>query len=269
MNEIDFLASEITSRYGTVKRARSCFLYTAKGKRLTDLFQEGGRAILGWGGSSAFTVLKDVLGRGITGSFDTDFTPRAVSSLGESSPKSQLSRAVSELLASERAVYIFSSKAAALKAALELFPSSTSVYRPWASESPDWRKVDAVILEPPLPWASSLWLLALKEDFPGVSSERISAPLCAAITRSVYNLIKALQEREEKHWFIYDTVLTKYFTRRGPYLYPTVAEERYADFVIHCLDQGIVISPIYSVPSIVPFGADKGVFRALEKHPFQ
>ncbi len=269
MSEIDFLASEITKRYGTVKRARSCFLYTAKGKRLTDLFQEGGRAILGWGGSSAFTVLKDVLSRGITGSFDTDFTPRAESALGTIHPKSQLSRAASELLGSDRTVYIFNSKAEALKAALELFPKNTSIYRPWMAQSPDWREIDAVIFEPTLPWASSIWLLALKEELAGVSTLRLPAPVCAALTRSIYNLIKALQERQEKDWFIYDPVLTRYFTRQGPYLYPKIPEDRYEDFVLHCLDQGIVISPLYKVPSIVPFGADRGVFRALEKNPFQ
>ena len=90
----------------------------------------------------------------------------------------------------------------------------------------------------------------------------------AAYTRSIYDLIKALQEREEKHWFIYDKVLTKYFTRKGPYLYPKVPEEKYNDFVIHCLNQKIIISPDYTNPSIVPFKADKGVFSSLQKNPF-
>ena len=69
------LAQEISKKYGTVKRCRGPFLYTQKGERLTDLFQEKGRSILGWGkeGSSAFTILKNVLDRGITGSFETDF----------------------------------------------------------------------------------------------------------------------------------------------------------------------------------------------------
>ena len=61
--ELEVFASEISKRFGNVKRARGCFLYTEKGVRLTDLFQEGGRAILGWGGNSAFTVLKNVLSR--------------------------------------------------------------------------------------------------------------------------------------------------------------------------------------------------------------
>lgn len=39
--------------------------------------------------------------------------------------------------------------------------------------------------------------------------------------------------------------------------------------MLHCLNLGIVISPDYSVPSIVPFGADTGVFTALKNNPFE
>src|SRR5574344_2455963 len=152
MTELTLLASEITLRYGTIKRARGCFLYTAKGVRLTDLFQEGGRAILGWGGGSAFTMFKNVLSRGVTGSFDTDFTPFA-----DSTKKSQLDRSVSEMLAGERTVKVFTSKQAALQNAVSFAGESTSFWRPWNPENVDWRSVKAVIIEPPLPWTESLW----------------------------------------------------------------------------------------------------------------
>ena len=101
--ELEVFASEISKRFGNVKRARGCFLYTEKGVRLTDLFQEGGRAILGWGGNSAFTVLKNVLSRGLTGSFPTVFDL-------------QLKKAVSELLDSRRSVSVFFDREKAVSA---------------------------------------------------------------------------------------------------------------------------------------------------------
>ena len=101
------------------------------------------------------------------------------------------------------------------------------------------------------------------------SNQNIPAPLHAAIARSIYDLIAALSERQEKHWFIYDKILTKYWERKGPYLFPKVAKEKYSDFMLHCLNLGIVISPDYAVPSIVPFGADTGVFTALKNNPFE
>jgi len=269
MNEVDFLADEIFLRYGTVKRARGCFLYTAKGVRLTDLYQEGGRAILGWGGGSAFTMLKNVLSRGITGSYNSGFFK-------------QLEKAVSELLASERKVYVYADKQKALGAALRLAPESTSFWKPWSEGNVDWRTCTSVIIEPPLAWTAGIYLLAVS-DTPeteavlsaldavpdkSLHSEHLAAPMTAAVTRAVYDMIAALQIRKESDWFIYDTVLTKYWTRKGPYLYPKVARNSYGKFILHCLDYGIVISPVYEIPSIVPFGADKGVLGGLAKNPF-
>ena len=62
--------SEIQKRYGIITRARGPFLYTQKNVRLTDLNQEGGRAILGWD-AAAYTVFKNILSKGLVGSFDT------------------------------------------------------------------------------------------------------------------------------------------------------------------------------------------------------
>ena len=43
----------------------------------------------------------------------------------------------------------------------------------------------------------------------------------------------------------------------------------YQKFVLHCLDLSLVISPDYNMPSIIPFGADKGVFTKLKNTPFE
>ena len=63
------LAAEIQKRYGNVRRARGCYLYTEKGVRLTDCYLDGGRALLGWDGGKARTVFKDTLERGATGAY--------------------------------------------------------------------------------------------------------------------------------------------------------------------------------------------------------
>ena len=116
------LFTELYKRYGAVTRARGPFFYTKKGVRVTDLYQEAGRAILGWEGGSAFTMFKNVLSRGQTGSF-----------ICEDCPEPRLQKAVSELLASDRTIFCFSSHKDAFDAGLSLFPDETSVYRPWNS----------------------------------------------------------------------------------------------------------------------------------------
>ena len=73
----------------------------------------------------------------------------------------------------------------------------------------------------------------------------------------------------EKDWFLYDKVLSKYWERKGPYLFPKILKENYRAFALHCLDCGLVINPDFASPSIVPFGADKGVFTKLKNNPFE
>ncbi len=263
------LFNELYKRYGAVTRARGCFLYTKKGLRLTDLYQEGGRAILGWEGASAFTMMKNVISRGQTGSF-----------ICEDTPGLRLQKAVSELFASDRLVFCFSTQSAALEAGLTLFPDETSLYRPWnlQNQKINISNTAGLIFMPPLPWAQSIFILAADAKKLEANPDKLLLirgalklpfALETAFTRSIYNLIKALQERQEKDWFIYDTILTKYWERQGPYLYPKIKEDKYQQFALHCLDCGIVISPDYNNPSIVPFGADKGVFTKLKNSPFE
>ena len=260
MSQMTVLSEEIDKRYGTIKRARGCFLYTKKGIRLTDLYQEGGKAILGWGGTS-FTVFKNVLNRGLTGSYTTDYV-------------AQVKKAVSVLLASNRSIGMYVNKQVALKVALAASAENTSVWRPWNPEEIDWSSVASVVMEPPFPWCSGLWIVALTpapESDAALAmhiSDTFPAPVLAGVARSMYNMVAALQERKETDWFIYDTVVTKYWQRKGPYLYPTVSRENYGDFVRHCLDCHLVISPDYDTPSIVPFGADVSVFKLLKNNPF-
>ena len=263
------LFTELYKLYGAVKRARGCFLYTAKGTRITDLYQEAGRAILGWEGGSAFTLFKNVLSRGQTGSF-----------ICENSPETRLQKAVSDLFASKRTIFCFNSMQDAFNAGLTLFPQGTNVYRPWnaQNEKINIAEVDGLILVPPLPWAQTIFIYAastekLKENPDSLllvrGAVKLPFALETAVTRSIYNLIKALQERQEKDWFIYDPVLTKYWERQGPYLFPKIPQDKYKDFALHCLNCGILISPDYNQPSIVPYGADRGVFTKLKNSPFE
>lgn len=262
MNEILSLSKDIFERYGAIKRARGCFLYTEKSIRLTDMYREGGRAILGWGGASAFTMLKNALNRGSTGSF---FTREVY----------QLDKAASALLDNKesgkpsRKVFVCHC-ASEVKAA-----NGAKKYLPFSTESIDYNKEDIVIIEPPLPLSafSSVTLIAVKAEKSGCiedefSSVFLTSTMAAAVARSLFDLIKAQGEWQEKDFFVYDSVLTKYWTRKGCYLFPKIKREDYDAFIRHCLECEIVISPIYDVPSIVPFGADKGVFSKLKNKPF-
>lgn len=244
----------IYEKYGTVTRARNCFLYTKKGERLTDLYLENGKAILGWDGKNAFTFFKNMLNKGLTGGFVCE-------------DKSRLDNAVSKLFGRKCKVFLYPTKKDAVAAAVNVGAKNIVSYRPWNSEQQNLSDADAIILIPPLPWGEEIVILAI---FDGVPANALAIPfaLQAALTRAIYNLIGQLPLRQEKDWFIYDTILSKYWTRKGPYLFPKISEDKYDSFVKHCLDCGLVINPSYNEPSLVPFGADKGVFTKLKVTPF-
>lgn len=239
--------SEINKRFGNITRARGPFLYTQKNVRLTDLYQEGGRAILGWD-SSAKTVFKNLLSKNLCGSFET-------------AHRAQLQKAVSELLQSKRKIFFFSKKSDVMKRAISLNPESVSFYRPFGGY--DYASVQNVVVEPPLPWTNNFFVLASSRLDLEIPSEFFPPALLAASARALYDLIAAQKQRQEKDFFIYDKILTKFFTRRACWLCPKVPEEKYDDFVLACLDAGVVISPDYNVDSIVPFGAEVGVLKKM------
>lgn len=256
--------SEISNRFGNVKRARGNFFYTEKGVRVTDMYLEKGRAILGWGndngtnGTSGFLKLKNLINRGLTGSFNTDF-------------QKQLDRAVTDLLGENCKAYIFSTEEKLEQVALSISKKPVT-YIPWMGLVCGGAQVsdfECVKIIPPLPWTDSIYVLAVRDDITTLFfGERHNGALCGAIARSIYDLIGEIPRRQEKDWFRFDLYLKEYFVRKGPYLYPKISESKYDDFVKHCLDCNLAISPDYYVPSIVPFGADKGIFTLLKNNPW-
>ncbi len=255
--------SRIAEKYGFVRRTRLCYLYTQSGKRLTDMYQEAGRAILGWKSGTACTIFKNIMNRGATGSFHSEEEHR-------------LEKAVQKLFASDADKSVFQlirwyvgGKAAMLFSAA--LGGSVPLWRPWLESA---ERADALIFFPPFPFARDCVIFAAKtedtaaeyaQNFAGTPSSLLPPCTLSGITRGIYDLIRELPARSESGWSRYDAVLNKYWERRGPYLFPRVPKESYARFAEHCLECGLVVSPQYDIPSIVPWGANEGDFTALNR----
>ncbi len=258
------LSEEIYKRYGAVTRARGYFLYTKKGVRLTDMFLEDGRAILGWQAGSAFTHMKNILSRGLTGSFRTEEAFR-------------LKKALSTLLKKEVNFYAFSDKKSALTASLSFSKDNSAVWKAFNKDI-DYSSFEAVILSPPLSWTNSVFLLAVDKNICMEKCENLKQlpgeiklpfALETAITRGIYDYLAEEKIRQEKDWFIYDTFLNKYFTRKGCHLIPKIPRDKYDEFVLYCLDKHIIINPSFEGQSFVPYKVDKGNFSAIKNSPFE
>lgn len=280
----DFL-EEITKRYGTIKRARGCFLYTQSGERITDLWLDGGRAVLGWSAGTARMHFKNSIDRGFTG-FCSSALP------------ANLKRALSSLC-SGFAFFAFYTDSAKVTDALcsAGLKGAAPLYLPWVDygfdlkamphskikkdapfytdESLKERKnllqnADCVEIVLPFSWRPATLLAFRNAELHAKvpASDGIPAPLCEAFCRAIYDLRLEIPKRAAEDWAVFDKFCTPYWNRIGPYLCCKVSESQYKDFFMHCLDQKLLIAPSFGQYSVVPFGANDGVFAGLKKNPF-
>lgn len=278
-----WLKDEIKKRYGNVKRARGIYLYTEKSVRLTDCFLDGGRAILGHGGGKAKTAFKDCFERGANGFYDSGLLPA-------------FEKSVKQLLPSNfTTIRLYTEKTAAPLEGISYSLESSRekaepvLWRPWleisgkSTEQPTGypkiqivHNVDGdfpaiVKIVPPFPYATELCVYAFStacgeemlQNLP--KNDIVPAPLLAAFTRGFYDLKIALGTYTENDFKANSKVFEPFFIRNQCYLFPKIPEEKYKDFVLKCLDIGIVISPDYNVPSIMPWRANPGDLKKISK----
>lgn len=296
------LKGEILKRYGTVRRAYDYHLYTAKGVRLLDLYQEGGQAILGWRSGRSKLAFKNILDRGMTGTFPTEIEDELVRAVQEVLPhygvvrwyatvdRARLACAAylglwsdiplieSPLLHPEASVDIGPPGDSPLSSAKQLY--GIPIWRPWLDEAfySMSDRVDSaflqtandtletMVLASPLPFAGGCTLAVFTggpESPVPQASDSIAPALLGALSRAYADLSAALFEHTEAEWARFDRYVSPYWDRRGPYLVPKMRKSRYTDFFNSCLDKGILISPDYDTPSIIPCTADPGEFKNL------
>ena len=246
--------SEIETTYGFVRRARFCYLYTQSGKRLTDMYLEAGRAILGWRGLSSSSAFKNVFARGVTGTFCSEEARR-------------LKQAAKKLFCGAETVRWYAGENAAAFLALAGQKEQSGdfcLWKPWALCETQKKKF---LFFPPFPLAHNTIIFAAHENncAPRKMPPSDILPPCvlSGMTRSIYDLIAEIPRRTEKIWAAHDGALLTFWQRRGAYLFPKIPRDSYGAFASVCLQAGLVISPDYDIPSIVPWSADKGDVSAL------
>ena len=294
-----WLKNEIKKRYGNVKRARGIYLYTEKGVRLTDCYLDGGRGILGHGGGKAKTAFKDCFERGANGFYDSGLLPAFEKSVKKLLPAEYTEiRLYSEKTAAMLGETSFSSKSSQKKASavseqtscvLENTQKKTEpvLWRPWLdfagkiTEQPTgYPKIEVVYnvtgdfpaivkIVPPFTYATDISVYAFSkvcgeemlQNLP--ENDVVPSPILAAYTRGFYDLLNSFSLFTENHFKANSKALEPFFTRNQCYLFPKIPETQYKDFVLKCLDAGIVISPDYNVPSIIPWRANPGDIKKI------
>ena len=259
---------ELLRRVGPVRRARGYRLYTQDGRRILDLYQDGGRAILGQGGGGIVTAFKSGLERGPITPLPSVYTGR-------------LHVAVRELIPEGGVIRVFANTERALDAIShwigEQVSSADTCDPVWSVDRPAGQHDGAVRLwRPFLPsdrspfsglperWAILPILPAVGEppqvvlfsspDVP--ESDIIAGFRLAALVRGVYDLVSDPGRPE---------LILPGFTSVGPYLLPENTNRSYSDRFDILLHHGFLTSPAESVPSIVPAEMSAGELAKLRR----
>ncbi len=245
---------KFVSLYGNVKRLRGCYIYTAKQKRLTDMYLNAGRAILGWKNGSVMQLFKNVFDRGILGDLPNDYVL-------------QLSKALQKLFPYAKQFFVFSSD-------VNTDDEKLPVYRPWEKLNFDIIEESQFVFYPPFPFGNVTIIVSNIEqtvdddNFSYINGKSIicdlPSPVCAALARAIYDLIAEMPLRTEEDFSKFDKYLLSDFSRNGPYLYPKCDKTSYDSLFLRYLKAGILLSPDFANPSIVPIRANPGDLKKVE-----
>ena len=230
-----------------VLRARDFHLYLEGGKRLVDLWLQGGRAILGHKPPMVLRELKNAAERGLFTPFPHPAEGRFLKALGEFFPG--------------RAFRLYLDPSS-LRRALEAagFTDSVPLWRPFL-EPADYSPV----LLPILPWQLGPEVLVLDKSlsasFP--AGELIPPVLLAPATRAMYNLAAALKasgQGSPRYGNIEKALKDSPWHRRGIYLSlkADMDRERYKTLFLNFLEGGFLIPPSAREPAILPMSMSKG-----------
>ena len=246
-----------------VLRARGFRLYLDGNRRLVDLWQDNGAAILGHTPPEVLRELKNSAERGLFAPFP-HFT------------KHRFIKALSQLFPG-KAVSVYSDNAS-LRSALAAagIPVDTPIIDPSVSDATGaddtglfrWRPFlpfvwpGAAVLLPMLPWSLSPAALVYNEPLALAPSDYIPPVILSAATRAVYDLIASATTRQE----VCPVSSASLWRQRGVYCSLTrrLSSADYERLFLRFLDAGFLLPPDQDQPLILPTGLSHGEAAKLD-----
>ena len=257
-----------------VLRARDFHLYTEGGKRLVDLWLNGGKAVLGHKPPRVLLELKNATERGLFTPLPHPLEKRFAKALAAFFP-SRSFRFFNDSLSMYRSIEKALSgegKPFEISAILDpAFPGNydekavAALWRPFVEPAPE-----TPILIPVLPWPLGPVVLALDKSleasFP--QGELIPPVLLAPAARALYNLEAKIRNPDRQRLYRIEKAISGagagedpksgIWQRRGVYLTTRVDSEKYAQLFQNFLEAGFLLPPSASEPAILPSSMSKG-----------
>jgi hypothetical protein len=265
----DSSAAELLRLLPPVLRARDFHLYLEGGRRITDLWQIGGRAVLGHKPPQVIKEQKNTAERGLFAPFPHHSESRFLKALAQLFPlfkngKKNCFRLYNSEKYLEKALHTagFSSPEPILT---PMFPgpkdneSQLLLWRPFLGT-----EINRPLLIPVLPWAFSPIVLVLEEtlDERFAPGDLLPPVILAAGARAIYDLIAIGDNGGRPEYYKIKKALAKgkMWQRQGIYLYrkssdhegDTVAHNDWPSLWKHFLEQGFLLPPSPKEPLILP-----------------
>jgi hypothetical protein len=265
-----------------IRRARLWRLYAENGRRFLDLWMDGGRSILGAKGTNLGTAAKAAIDMGLARPLPSVWERRLEKSILEAFPGyvgvrfyRNMDSALAELAClrgvKDGPVTLIDpatreTDADRTRDPLTVRVADALVLRPFASFLPQVPGADGIPYALPLlPCPASFAPGAILFRADAVAPHGELAPPIALSTavRALRELDRLTLTYTEAHWKRAEKRLSPFFERQGPYLYPRHTRTEHEAFFRAALDAGLLVSPEYTHPSLVPPDFDDGELAAL------
>ncbi|GHU25484.1 hypothetical protein FACS1894164_14960 [Spirochaetia bacterium] len=239
----------------TIVRARAFYVYTDKGRRLLDLWQAGGKALLGHKPAFMVRELKNAAERGLFSPFPHPAEGRFRKALGQLFPGKEF-RYFSNMERLQTALQKAGFPDPCADPAYRKPDSHVSLWRPFVEE-PNTR-----ILIPVLPCPFGPAVAAFDPEIPFPESDSIAPFILVATTRSLYDFFAVAPDREKVHYNKIEKALTEsHWHRRGLYLH--YESGNYETLFSTFLAENFLLAPDPDQPLILPPGLSPGEEKKL------
>ncbi|MCE5255377.1 MAG: hypothetical protein LLF89_00855 [Spirochaetaceae bacterium] len=260
-----------------IRRARNWRLYGTNGKRYIDLYADAGRAIMGYSRGRGARETKDLLDKGLVAAYPSTQKTRFEKALAKRFP----GYARFWFFPGEADILLFLAsftdshcQAAGMRPALRI-EEAFGGFRTDICEDPSSLAFGGEIALCRLP-CQAPWSFGIMMVRPGAACDAIEAGMSGkeneippvklvASARSLDDLNSFEQWYGEAYWSLADSFMEGLFRRSGPWLYPLYEAARHPQVFMRCLGNGILISPDWEQPSLVPGEFDKGELLPLAK----
>lgn len=259
-----------------IRRTRGNRLYAADGRRILDLWMDGGRGVMGEAERPARGYAANAVDKGLVHPYPGLYDAR-------------LAKALLRAWPGFGAVRLYADEAGALAAAGRILgdagarpvdpagrapgspgPASASragflLARPFLPAEAYEACALALVRFPLAAALSPAALMAADEAaFGSEAGEPVPGMRSYAAARALDSLARAPERGyEESHWRLFDRRMAGYFERRGPYLLARCDEGAYRRFFEAALAGGALVAPRWAEPAAVPVDFDDGELKRL------